>query len=164
LFSYLGYVNVDDDVTWLPNGTVTNREPLWIAVNSSVRIVPHAPGVSFTNLFGLQLQYQPNATTEISNFFLASDYVLTTTAFASMEAANVAARMAVQFCSDCQQYLFRLSDVLLSAGQRHSCAGESHRSGSRSRVSDVGRLCFQRDAQGRLRAVCAGPHAYRLVT
>jgi uncharacterized protein with NAD-binding domain and iron-sulfur cluster len=41
------------------------------------------------------LQYRPEATTEIPNLFLASDYVRTNTDLASMEAANEAARRAV---------------------------------------------------------------------
>lgn len=41
------------------------------------------------------LQYRPEATTEVSNLFLASDYVRTNTDLASMEAANEAARRAV---------------------------------------------------------------------
>lgn len=40
-------------------------------------------------------QYRPEAITEISNLFLASDYVRTNTDLASMEAANEAARRAV---------------------------------------------------------------------
>lgn len=41
------------------------------------------------------LQYRPEATTEVPNLFLASDYVRTHTDLASMEAANEAARRAV---------------------------------------------------------------------
>ena len=41
------------------------------------------------------LQYRPNSETEIPNLFLASDYVRTNTDLACMEAANEAARRAV---------------------------------------------------------------------
>lgn len=41
------------------------------------------------------LQYRPEAITEVPNLFLASDYVRTNTDLASMEAANEAARRAV---------------------------------------------------------------------
>ncbi len=41
------------------------------------------------------LQYRPEAQVELSNFFLASDYVRTYTDLACMEAANEAARRAV---------------------------------------------------------------------
>jgi uncharacterized protein with NAD-binding domain and iron-sulfur cluster len=40
-------------------------------------------------------QYRPEATTEIPNLFLASDYLRTFTDIACMEAANEAARRAV---------------------------------------------------------------------
>ena len=41
------------------------------------------------------LQYRPDAQIEIPNLFLASDYVRTYTDLATMEAANEAARRAV---------------------------------------------------------------------
>jgi uncharacterized protein with NAD-binding domain and iron-sulfur cluster len=41
------------------------------------------------------LQYRPDAQIEIANLFLGSDYVRTYTDIASMEAANEAARRAV---------------------------------------------------------------------
>src|SRR6202035_1915537 len=40
------------------------------------------------------LQYRPDATTELPNLFLASDYVKTYTDIACMESANEAARRA----------------------------------------------------------------------
>jgi 15-cis-phytoene desaturase len=46
------------------------------------------------------LQYRPEAATEISNLFLASDYVKTYTDIACMEAANEAARRAVNSLLD----------------------------------------------------------------
>ena len=46
------------------------------------------------------LQYRPEASTEISNLFLASDYVKTHTDVACMEAANEAARRAVNALLD----------------------------------------------------------------
>ena len=67
---------LDPDVQF-PNPTgVTNLEPLMINVVNS-------------------LQYRPDALTEIPNLFLASDYVKTYTDVACMEAANEAARRAV---------------------------------------------------------------------
>ena len=41
------------------------------------------------------LQYRPEAQVELENFFVASDYVRTYTDIACMEAANEAARRAV---------------------------------------------------------------------
>jgi len=46
------------------------------------------------------LQYRPEAGTEIANFYLASDYVHTTTDLACMEGANEAARRAVNAILD----------------------------------------------------------------
>ena len=46
------------------------------------------------------LQYRPEAGTEIANFYLASDYVHTTTDLACMEGANEAARRAVNALLD----------------------------------------------------------------
>ena len=46
------------------------------------------------------LQYRPEAFTEISNLFLASDYVRTYTDLATMEAANEAARRSVNALLD----------------------------------------------------------------
>lgn len=67
---------LDPDVRF-PNPTgATNLEPLLINTAGS-------------------LQYRPEATTEIPNLFLASDYVKTYTDVACMEAANEAARRAV---------------------------------------------------------------------
>jgi 15-cis-phytoene desaturase len=81
-----GSVQLDDAdlVTWFldpdiefPNPTMaTNLEPLMINTAGS-------------------LQYRPEAQIEISNLFLASDYVRTYTDLATMEAANEAARRAV---------------------------------------------------------------------
>ncbi len=67
---------LDPDVQF-PNPTaVTNLEPLMINTSGS-------------------LQYRPEASTEIPNLFLGSDYVRTYTDIACMEAANEAARRAV---------------------------------------------------------------------
>ncbi len=79
----------DDLLTWFldpdigfPNPTtVTNLEPLMINTSGS-------------------LQYRPEAATEIPNLFLASDYVKTYTDVACMEAANEAARRAVNSLLD----------------------------------------------------------------
>jgi uncharacterized protein with NAD-binding domain and iron-sulfur cluster len=72
---------LDPDVQF-PNPTaVTNLEPLMINTSGS-------------------LQYRPEASTEISNLFLASDYVKTYTDVACMEAANEAARRAVNALLD----------------------------------------------------------------
>jgi 15-cis-phytoene desaturase len=72
---------LDPDVQF-PNPTaVTNLEPLMIDTSGS-------------------LQYRPEAATEISNLFVASDYVKTYTDIACMEAANEAARRAVNSLLD----------------------------------------------------------------
>jgi 15-cis-phytoene desaturase len=81
-----GAVQLDDAdlITWFldpdiqfPNPTAaTNLEPLMINTAGS-------------------LQYRPEAQVEIPNLFLASDYVRTYTDLATMEAANEAARRAV---------------------------------------------------------------------
>lgn len=67
---------LDPDVRFPNPSTVTNLEPLLINTAGS-------------------LQYRPEATTEIPNLLLASDYVKTYTDVACMEAANEAARRAV---------------------------------------------------------------------
>jgi 15-cis-phytoene desaturase len=67
---------MDPDVGFPNPTTVTNLEPLMINTSGS-------------------LQYRPEARTEIPNLFLASDYVKTYTDVACMEAANEAARRAV---------------------------------------------------------------------
>jgi len=66
---------LDPAVVWTPTG-IQNREPLFINTAGS-------------------WDYRPEAITQIENLFLASDYVRTNTDFASMEAANEAARRAV---------------------------------------------------------------------
>ncbi|MBV8833057.1 MAG: FAD-dependent oxidoreductase [Acidobacteriaceae bacterium] len=72
---------MDPDISF-PNPTsVTNLEPLMINTSGS-------------------LQFRPEAHTEISNLFLASDYVKTYTDVACMEAANEAARRAVNALLD----------------------------------------------------------------
>jgi uncharacterized protein with NAD-binding domain and iron-sulfur cluster len=67
---------LDPDIQFPNPSSATNAEPLMI------------------NKAGTW-QYRPEATTEISNLFLASDYVRTYTDIACMEAANEAARRAV---------------------------------------------------------------------
>ncbi|MGI9073152.1 MAG: hydroxysqualene dehydroxylase [Bryobacteraceae bacterium] len=79
----------DDLLTWFldpdvqfPNPTgATNLEPLMVNTAGS-------------------LQYRPEAFTEVPNLFLASDYVKTYTDVACMEAANEAARRAVNAILD----------------------------------------------------------------
>lgn len=72
---------LDPDIQF-PNPTgVTNLEPLMINTSGS-------------------LQYRPEVKTEIPNLFLASDYVKTYTDVACMEAANEAARRAVNALLD----------------------------------------------------------------
>ncbi len=72
---------LDPDIQF-PNPTgVTNLEPLMINTSGS-------------------LQYRPEAATQIPNLFLASDYVKTYTDVACMEAANEAARRAVNALLD----------------------------------------------------------------
>ena len=73
----------DDLVEWFLNPAieetdagVVNQEPLLVNTAGSLR-------------------YRPEAQTELSNFMVASDYVRTNTDLASMEAANEAARRAV---------------------------------------------------------------------
>lgn len=67
---------LDPDIQFPSPSSTTNAEPLLI------------------NKAGTW-QYRPEATTEIPNLFLASDYVRTYTDIACMEAANEAARRAV---------------------------------------------------------------------
>jgi uncharacterized protein with NAD-binding domain and iron-sulfur cluster len=64
-----------------PRGVTVNLEPLMINISGS-------------------LQFRPEASTEIPNLFLASDYVKTNTEVACMEAANEAARRAVNALLD----------------------------------------------------------------
>jgi 15-cis-phytoene desaturase len=67
---------LDPDIRFPNPSATTNLEPLLINTANS-------------------LQYRPNADTEIPNLLLASDYVRTYTDLACMEAANEAARRAV---------------------------------------------------------------------
>jgi uncharacterized protein with NAD-binding domain and iron-sulfur cluster len=67
---------LDPDIQFPNPGTATNAEPLLINTAGS-------------------LQYRPEAQIELENLFLASDYVRTYTDIACMEAANEAARRAV---------------------------------------------------------------------
>ena len=73
---------LDPDVLFPnPPGVTVNLEPLMINTSGS-------------------LQYRPQAFTELPNLFLASDYVRTNTDVACMEAANEAARRAVNALLD----------------------------------------------------------------
>ena len=67
---------LDPDIEFPNPGTATNAEPLMINTAGS-------------------LQYRPEAQVELQNLFVASDYVRTYTDLACMEAANEAARRAV---------------------------------------------------------------------
>ncbi len=67
---------LDPDIEFPNPGTAANAEPLLINIAGS-------------------LQYRPEAQVEMENLFLASDYVRTYTDIACMEAANEAARRAV---------------------------------------------------------------------
>jgi uncharacterized protein with NAD-binding domain and iron-sulfur cluster len=67
---------LDPDIEYPNPGEATNAEPLLINTAGSLR-------------------YRPEAQVEFDNFFLASDYVRTYTDIACMEAANEAARRAV---------------------------------------------------------------------
>jgi uncharacterized protein with NAD-binding domain and iron-sulfur cluster len=67
---------LDPDIQFPNAGNATNAEPLLINTAGS-------------------LQYRPEAQVELKNFFVASDYVRTYTDIACMEAANEAARRAV---------------------------------------------------------------------
>jgi uncharacterized protein with NAD-binding domain and iron-sulfur cluster len=67
---------LDPDIEFPNPNTATNAEPLLINTAGS-------------------LQYRPEAQVELENFFVASDYVRTYTDIACMEAANEAARRAV---------------------------------------------------------------------
>ena len=67
---------LDPDIEFPNPGAATNAEPLLINTAGS-------------------LQYRPEAQVELENFFVASDYVRTYTDIACMEAANEAARRAV---------------------------------------------------------------------
>ena len=72
---------LDPDIQFPNPSAVTNAEPLLINPAGS-------------------LQYRPEASTEISNLFLASDYVRTYTDLATMEGANEAARRSVNAIID----------------------------------------------------------------
>lgn len=67
---------LDPDIEFPNPSSATNAEPLLINTAGS-------------------LQYRPQAQVELENFFVASDYVRTYTDIACMEAANEAARRAV---------------------------------------------------------------------
>jgi uncharacterized protein with NAD-binding domain and iron-sulfur cluster len=67
---------LDPDVEFPNPNAATNAEPLLINTAGS-------------------LQYRPEAQVELANIFVASDYVRTFTDIACMEAANEAARRAV---------------------------------------------------------------------
>ena len=67
---------LDPDISFPNPSSAANAEPLLINTAGS-------------------LQYRPEAQVELENFFLASDYVRTYTDIACMEAANEAARRAV---------------------------------------------------------------------
>jgi uncharacterized protein with NAD-binding domain and iron-sulfur cluster len=67
---------LDPDIEFPNPGSAANAEPLLINTAGS-------------------LQYRPEAQVELKNFFVASDYVRTYTDLACMEAANEAARRAV---------------------------------------------------------------------
>ncbi len=67
---------LDPDIAFPNPGTATNAEPLLINTAGS-------------------LQYRPEAQVKLENLFVASDYVRTYTDIACMEAANEAARRAV---------------------------------------------------------------------
>jgi 15-cis-phytoene desaturase len=67
---------LDPDIEFPNPGSATNAEPLLINTVGS-------------------LQYRPEAQVELTNLFVASDYVKTFTDLACMEAANEAARRAV---------------------------------------------------------------------
>jgi uncharacterized protein with NAD-binding domain and iron-sulfur cluster len=67
---------LDPDIEFPNPSSATNAEPLVINTAGS-------------------LQYRPEAQVELANFFVASDYVRTFTDIACMEAANEAARRAV---------------------------------------------------------------------
>jgi uncharacterized protein with NAD-binding domain and iron-sulfur cluster len=67
---------LDPDIQFPNPSDAVNAEPLLINTAGS-------------------LQYRPNAQIELENLFLASDYVQTYTDIACMEAANEAARRAV---------------------------------------------------------------------
>jgi 15-cis-phytoene desaturase len=67
---------LDPDIQFPNPSSATNAEPLLINTAGS-------------------LQYRPEAQVELANFFMASDYVRTYTDIACMEAANEAARRAV---------------------------------------------------------------------
>ncbi len=67
---------LDPDIAFPNQSSVTNQEPLLVNTVNSLR-------------------YRPEATTELGNLFVASDYVRTFTDVACMESANEAARRAV---------------------------------------------------------------------
>ena len=72
---------LDPDIQFPNPAGVANLEPLMINTSGS-------------------LQYRPEASTEVPNLFLASDYIKTYTDVACMEAANEGARRAVNALLD----------------------------------------------------------------
>ena len=68
--------SLDPDIRWGGSGTASNEEPLLVNLIDTWKL-------------------RPEAVTKIPNLFLASDYVRTFTDLATMEAANEAARRAV---------------------------------------------------------------------
>jgi uncharacterized protein with NAD-binding domain and iron-sulfur cluster len=68
--------SLDPDIRWGDDGTTANEEPLLVNLVDTWKL-------------------RPEAVTKIPNLFLASDYVRTFTDLATMEAANEAARRAV---------------------------------------------------------------------
>mmetsp|Transcript_8025 Transcript_8025/g.11945 ORF Transcript_8025/g.11945 Transcript_8025/m.11945 type:complete len:613 (-) Transcript_8025:3842-5680(-) len=76
-FDYVHTPFLDPDVEFHADGSVSNLEPLFLNIVNAT-------------------QFQPNATTEIKNLYLASDFVRSETAVACMEAANEGARHAIR--------------------------------------------------------------------
>jgi len=92
-----------------PDGATSNLEPLMINTSGS-------------------LQYGPEAFTEAPNLFLASDYVKTYTDVACMEAANEAARRAVNTLLDRAGSTNPASHAVAFAGTGHLQAAHRNRS------------------------------------
>jgi uncharacterized protein with NAD-binding domain and iron-sulfur cluster len=83
---------LDPDIQFPNPSVVTNMEPLLINTAGS-------------------LKYRPEASTELPNLFLASDYVRTNTDIACMESANEAARRAVNVILQGSGSSWKLADV-----------------------------------------------------
>lgn len=101
--------NLDRDIRFSGGSLreATNAEPLLVNVENS-------------------WQYRPTAVTEFTNFFVAGDFVRTHTDFASMEAANEAARRAVNALVWARANAADYAKLTRKARARHELVGPCH--------------------------------------